>query len=143
MFFISMIKLQTSFNENRNDQPWHADAKYSAGDHSGCWCARMNTCDIQHGIENHGKNRKEEESHRRSILPLQRARQRQCDQSQKESEIYSVAADTYADFLSFEMERMRIILVANTRKERVEHIRALRPAGMLQERRSKNSNTPE
>jgi len=143
MVFISMIELQTSFNENWNDKPRHAHAKQSAGDNSGHRCARMNTRGIQHGIDNHGKNREEKESHCRNILPLQRARQRQGDQSQKESKINSTAANTYADFLSFHMEGTCIVLVANTRKERVEHICALRPAGMLQERCGKNTNTPE
>jgi hypothetical protein len=41
------------------------------------------------------------------------------------------------------MEGTYIVLVADTREERVEHICALRPTGMLQERCGKNSNTPE
>ena len=143
MFFISMIELQTSFNENWDDQPWHAQAKQSTGENSSYRRARMNTRGIQCGINNHWKNREEKESHCRNILPLQRARQRQGDQPQKESKINSTAANTYADFLSVNMEGACIVLMADTREERVDHICALRPAGMLQDRCGKNSNTPE
>ena len=143
MVFISMNELQTSFNKNRDNKPRHAYSEQSAGDHSGHRCARMNTRGIQNGIKNHGKNRDDKESHCRNILPLQRTRQRKRDQSQKESKINSAAADTDAEFLSFHMEGSCIVLVADTREERVEHICALHPAGMPQERCGKNSHTPE